>query len=73
MFPKLPLDLFRQVGNAAGMGAKLALISEDMRIEAQSFAAKIEYLELASSPKQCTWNYKIFIVAISFRLSHQKN
>ena len=27
MLPALPLDRFRQVGNAAGMGAKLALIS----------------------------------------------
>ena len=27
MFPKLPLERFVQVGNAAGMGARMALIS----------------------------------------------
>ncbi|MEA3459553.1 MAG: ASKHA domain-containing protein, partial [Chloroflexota bacterium] len=35
MVPQLPLNRFRQVGNAAGMGAKLALISRTKRIEAQ--------------------------------------
>lgn len=50
MLPRLPLDRFRQVGNAAGMGAKMALISRSKRLEAQSLASRIGYVELASVP-----------------------
>jgi len=50
MLPSLPLDHFRQVGNAAGMGAKLALISLTKRYEAQSIASRVSYIELASNP-----------------------
>jgi len=50
MLPSLPLNRFRQVGNAAGMGAKLALISLSQRAEAQAVAAKVSYIELASAP-----------------------
>ena len=50
MLPSLPLNRFRQAGNAAGMGAKLALISLSKRSEAQAIAAKVGYIELASAP-----------------------
>lgn len=50
MLPPLPLDRFRQVGNAAGMGAKLALVSMAKRAEAQAIASKVKYIELASVP-----------------------
>lgn len=50
MLPSLPLEHFQQVGNAAGMGAKLALISLSKRAEAQRLAQKVRYLELASAP-----------------------
>jgi uncharacterized 2Fe-2S/4Fe-4S cluster protein (DUF4445 family) len=50
LLPRLPLDRFRQVGNAAGMGAKLALISRAERDAAQALAARIRYLELAAHP-----------------------
>jgi uncharacterized 2Fe-2S/4Fe-4S cluster protein (DUF4445 family) len=50
MLPPLPLNRFRQVGNAAGMGAKLALISLTKRAEAQAIASKVKYIELASVP-----------------------
>jgi uncharacterized 2Fe-2S/4Fe-4S cluster protein (DUF4445 family) len=50
MLPPLPLKRFRQVGNAAGMGAKLALISLKSRIKAQAIASGVSYIELASSP-----------------------
>jgi len=50
MLPALPLNRFRQVGNAAGMGAKLALISLKSRAEAQAVASGVSYIELASSP-----------------------
>ncbi|MCL7452997.1 MAG: ASKHA domain-containing protein [Anaerolineae bacterium] len=50
MLPRLPLDRFRQVGNAAGMGARLALISRSKRAEAQDLARRVRYIELASDP-----------------------
>lgn len=50
MLPSLPLDHFRQVGNAAGMGAKLALVSVSQRARAQKIASRVHYLELASFP-----------------------
>lgn len=51
MFPPLSLNRFRQVGNAAGMGAKLALISMDKRAEAQVIANQVDYVELAVAPR----------------------
>jgi uncharacterized 2Fe-2S/4Fe-4S cluster protein (DUF4445 family) len=50
MLPSLPLDRFRQAGNAAGMGAKLALISLKSRAKAQAVASQVSYIELASAP-----------------------
>jgi uncharacterized 2Fe-2S/4Fe-4S cluster protein (DUF4445 family) len=50
MFPPLPLERFRQVGNAAGIGAKLALLSTDQRAEAAELAERLEYLELTVYP-----------------------
>ena len=47
MLPDLPSDRFAQVGNAAGIGAKLALVSYPHRATAQSIAASCRYLELA--------------------------
>ena len=49
MLPSLPLNRFRQVGNAAGMGAKLALISLSKRAEAQTIASQVKYIELGSA------------------------
>jgi len=50
MLPPLPLNRFRQVGNAAGTGAKLALISLKSRAKAQAVASRVTYIEMASSP-----------------------
>jgi len=50
MLPSLPLNRFYQVGNAAGMGAKLALISQRKRAEAQTMASRVNYIGLASAP-----------------------
>jgi len=50
MLPRLPLDHFQQVGNAAGIGAKLALLSISKRVEAQDIASRVSYIELATSP-----------------------
>jgi len=50
MLPSLPLDRFQQVGNAAGMGARLALVSLSKRAEAHTIASRVHYIELASAP-----------------------
>jgi uncharacterized 2Fe-2S/4Fe-4S cluster protein (DUF4445 family) len=50
MFPPLPPERFRQVGNAAGIGAKLALLSSVQRAEAAALATRVEYLELTNYP-----------------------
>jgi len=50
MLPPLPLERFQQVGNAAGTGARLALISQDRRRAALAIAAKDGYIELARIP-----------------------
>jgi uncharacterized 2Fe-2S/4Fe-4S cluster protein (DUF4445 family) len=47
MLPSLPLERFKQVGNAAGTGARLALISRDQRLKAQQIALSDGYIELA--------------------------
>jgi uncharacterized 2Fe-2S/4Fe-4S cluster protein (DUF4445 family) len=51
MLPALPLDHFRQVGNAAGTGARLALISRNQRLLAQQIALRDGYIELAAIPE----------------------
>jgi uncharacterized 2Fe-2S/4Fe-4S cluster protein (DUF4445 family) len=50
MLPSLPLERFSQVGNAAGTGARLALISRAMRQQARKLAGRVRYLELARAP-----------------------
>jgi uncharacterized 2Fe-2S/4Fe-4S cluster protein (DUF4445 family) len=50
MLPSLPLNRFKQVGNAAGTGAKMALISKGARSEAQNIAGGVKYIELAANP-----------------------
>ncbi len=48
MFPDLPEDRFRQVGNAAGAGAKLLLVSKESRRETERILQKMRYIELAT-------------------------
>ena len=50
MFPSLPLQRFRQVGNAAGSGARQLLLSSRRRQLAQSLAERVEYIELTVHP-----------------------
>jgi uncharacterized 2Fe-2S/4Fe-4S cluster protein (DUF4445 family) len=61
MLPSLPLSSFRQVGNAAGTGAKLALVSRSKRAEAQNIASGVHYIELAA-----TANFKQTFVQASY-------
>ena len=48
MFPPLPLARFKQVGNAAGAGAKQMLVSITRRREAEALAGRLGYVELAT-------------------------
>jgi uncharacterized 2Fe-2S/4Fe-4S cluster protein (DUF4445 family) len=50
MLPSLPLERFQQVGNAAGTGARLALVSRTKRASAQKTVSGVKYIELASVP-----------------------
>jgi uncharacterized 2Fe-2S/4Fe-4S cluster protein (DUF4445 family) len=50
MFPPLPLEKYHQVGNAAGVGAKLMLLSVKMRRVAERLANRIGYIELTTRP-----------------------
>ncbi len=46
MFPDIPLDKFKQVGNAAGAGARQMLLSRTRRKEARICLKKMKYIEL---------------------------
>jgi uncharacterized 2Fe-2S/4Fe-4S cluster protein (DUF4445 family) len=50
MLPSLPLDRFRQVGNAAGAGAIQMLLSAKRRLLAAEISDRIEYVELTTQP-----------------------
>jgi uncharacterized 2Fe-2S/4Fe-4S cluster protein (DUF4445 family) len=54
MLPPLALDRFQQVGNAAGMGARLALVSTAQRAKAVEIADCAEYIELTNSDEFAT-------------------
>jgi len=47
--PELPLERIEGVGNAAGVGAKLALLSLDERHRAEDIAQQVEHVELATN------------------------
>ncbi|TYQ12754.1 UNVERIFIED_CONTAM: uncharacterized 2Fe-2S/4Fe-4S cluster protein (DUF4445 family) [Acetivibrio alkalicellulosi] len=48
MFPDCSLDNVKVVGNAAGTGARLALLNTDKRSETKNIAKKIEFVEIAT-------------------------
>lgn len=48
MFPELPRERFRQVGNAAGTGAQQMLISTERRRVADEIPERVEYVELTT-------------------------
>ncbi len=51
MFPDCDPKNVYSVGNAAGDGARMALLNVDKRLEADKYARKVEYIELTLSPK----------------------
>lgn len=47
MFPDLPPEKFKYIGNSSIKGAKMALLSKKARREAEKLAEKITYIELS--------------------------
>ncbi len=50
LLPPLPPERFEQVGNAAGIGVRMALASGDVRRHAQELAARCRHIELNRLP-----------------------
>ncbi|HIE38131.1 MAG TPA: DUF4445 domain-containing protein [Anaerolineales bacterium] len=50
MLPAIPLERFEQVGNVAGTGARMALVSQAERERAARIARRVEYVELTVHP-----------------------
>jgi uncharacterized 2Fe-2S/4Fe-4S cluster protein (DUF4445 family) len=62
MLPPLPLEVFEQVGNAAGIGAKLVLVSKSLRATASEIASRSKHLIQAGNPRFNT----LFMNSINF-------
>jgi uncharacterized 2Fe-2S/4Fe-4S cluster protein (DUF4445 family) len=58
----LPPERIRYVGNAAALGAQLALVSEAERARAEAIASRVEHVSLAAHPDFET----IFVDAMNF-------
>jgi len=64
LLPDLPYNRFAQVGNAAGDGARFALLSEKQREAAKDIARRSNYIELASD--------KAFMKVFGSRINFEK-
>jgi uncharacterized 2Fe-2S/4Fe-4S cluster protein (DUF4445 family) len=51
LFPELPNAVYRQVGNAAAIGAKWILISKEARLRARQIQRQTRYHELTTYPR----------------------
>ena len=50
MYPDVPLNKVRFVGNTAGSGARMALLSVAARKKAEDIAKRVKYVELGAEP-----------------------
>jgi len=50
LLPDVPSERIRYIGNAAGAGARMALLSKKCKEEADDISERVEYLELAGRP-----------------------
>jgi uncharacterized 2Fe-2S/4Fe-4S cluster protein (DUF4445 family) len=46
----IPMDRIQGVGNAAGQGSRMALLSRTVRQRAETLARKVDYFELSKHP-----------------------
>ena len=51
LFPDCDLKNVISVGNAAGDGARMALLNREKRVEAERIAREVEYIELTVYPE----------------------
>ena len=51
LLPNVPSEKINSVGNAAGAGASMALLSADARKKAERLAAEVEHIELSANPQ----------------------
>jgi len=51
LFPDCDLERVHSVGNAAGDGARIALLNVDKRAEAERVAREVDYVELTAEPQ----------------------
>ncbi len=63
LIPPLPAGRVSYVGNAAGLGAQMALISETERRRADDLARQIRHVSLATHPEF----QEVFLEAVQFR------
>lgn len=63
LLPNLPSDRFRQVGNAAGIGAKNLLIHPDARRHLKQIRESVRHIELVNIPDF----QKIYLSALSLK------
>jgi len=47
MYPEVPIERIKFVGNTAGTGSRMCLISKEMRDHAEAISTKVHYYELA--------------------------
>ncbi len=50
MYPEISLSKVRIVGNAAGTGARMALLSKSIRKKAEEISRRVNYIELGAEP-----------------------
>ena len=62
LLPKLPIEKISYVGNAAHLGAQMALLSESERHRADQLAGEIKHVALATMPEF----QDIFVEALKF-------
>jgi uncharacterized 2Fe-2S/4Fe-4S cluster protein (DUF4445 family) len=48
IYPEVPIERIKFVGNTAGTGSRMCLVSKNMRQYAEEIATKVHYYELAS-------------------------
>jgi len=60
--PSIPPDRIVGVGNAAGQGSRMTLLSKSIRRRAEALARRIEYFELSKHPRF----EEVFIESMSF-------
>jgi len=68
MFPECDIEDIYSIGNAAGDGARMALLNKHKRQEADKIAREIEYIELTEEPGF----HEVFIGATHFPMRQQR-